>query len=147
MKIILLKDVPKLGKRFELKDVSTGYAINFLINKGLAITATKEALKKIEREKSVSEEERKIQDDLLLKNIAELKSANIVIKAEANPKGHLFAGIHSDLLVQEINKLTRISLSKDIIMLDKPIKTVGEHEIKIKVGQKNDVFKIKVENK
>ncbi len=147
MKIILLKDVPKLGKRFELKDVSTGYAINFLINKGLAITATKEALKKIEKEKGVIETEKKIQDELLLKNIAELKSANIIIKAEANPKGHLFAGIHADSLVKTIGELTRINIPEDIIVLDKPIKTVGEHEIKVKIGQKDDIFKIKVENK
>jgi len=62
MKIILLKDVDKVGKQFEVKEVKEGYARNFLIAKGLAKPATEEALKWLEVQKEIKE--KKAEDEL-----------------------------------------------------------------------------------
>ena len=72
MKIILLKDIAKVGKRYDVKDVNSGHALNFLIPKGLAVSATKEAIKRIDLEKARKAGEIKVQNELLESNIQAL---------------------------------------------------------------------------
>jgi len=147
MKIILLKDVAKLGKKFDTKDVSSGFALNSLIPQGLAVSATPEAIKKISVEKKVLDAERKIHLDLLLKNIGDLDGVNIIISAKANNKGHLFAGLHREVIVEEIFKQTKLELDPSFILLDEPLKTVGEHAIQAEGGGKKVKFTVTVEGK
>ena len=86
MKIILLKDVPKVGKRYETKEISDGYALNLLIPKGLAVAATSDMVKKFELERSRDEGERKIRQELLLKNLKELEGVTVTMTEKANEK-------------------------------------------------------------
>ncbi|MBU6232265.1 50S ribosomal protein L9, partial [Patescibacteria group bacterium] len=79
MKVILIKDVPKLGSRYEVKDVSSGHATNLLIPQGLALAATPDALKRLETQRKQAEAERKIHEDLLVKNIKDLDGKTITI--------------------------------------------------------------------
>ncbi len=142
MKIILLKDVAKLGHKYDTKTVSDGHAINLLIPQGLAIAATRDAAKRIENLKAAAEGERKIQEELLVKNIEGLKTATITILGKANEKGHLFAGLRAELIAEEIQKQTRLQVDPSFIQLEHPLKTVGEHLIEVKAGGK--VSKLKV---
>ena len=144
MKIILLKDVPKVGKKYELKDISDGYALNLLIPKGLAIAATNDVIKRIDLEKTRDEGEKKIRQDLLLKNLTELTDVTITMTEKANEKGHLFAGVHKLEIIPAIEKQTRLQIDADHIILDKPIKEVGVHEIKVKVGDKTVKFNLDI---
>jgi large subunit ribosomal protein L9 len=73
MKVILLKDVAKMGKKNDIKNVSDGHALNFLIPQGLVEVATPKSLKKVEVIKSREDAEKKIKTDLLLKNFGDLK--------------------------------------------------------------------------
>ena len=84
MKVILLKDVANLGKRYDTKEAADGYAINFLIPKGLAVAATPNVVKKIEMEKAREEGERKVQEELLLENLNQIDG--IVITMTERPK-------------------------------------------------------------
>lgn len=143
MKVILLKDVSKIGKKNDIKDVSEGYATNLLFPKKLALIATKENVDKVNRMKSQAEAEKKVLEDLLIKNIDSVSENLITIKSKANEKGHLFAGISKEDLVKEIENETRISIDPDWIMLDKPIREVGSHTVEVKFGSK--LGKIKVE--
>lgn len=147
MKVILLKDVAKVGKKYDIKDVSDGFGLNSLLPRGLAKTATVDALKNLEVLKKAHEVERKIQENLLAKNLHEVDGKIVEIKARANEKGHLFAGIHKE----ELPKYIKESLSADIdphfIELEKPIKEVGEYDVVIKANDKSAIIKFSVSSK
>jgi large subunit ribosomal protein L9 len=145
MKVILLKDVPKVGKKYDIKNVAEGYALNLLIPKGLAQIATAQAEKNIEMMKSKDMVEKKVQGELLVKNLEVIKTLVLNIKEKANDKGHLFAGITKERLVEEIVKTARLNLDVDSIKLDKLIKEVGEHEVTVEVLGKKAQFRVIVE--
>jgi large subunit ribosomal protein L9 len=147
MKIILTKDIANVGKRYETKDIADGYALNFLIPKGLALAATSEIVKKIELMRSREEGEKRVHEELLLKNMSELEGVTVTMLEKANAKGHLFAGIHKAELIPEIQKQTRLQISPDFIVLEKPIKEVGEHSIEVKVKNKSVKFKLVIKAK
>ncbi len=147
MKVILLKDVSKLGKKYEVKEVSSGHAQNLLIPRGDAVAATPQALKRAELERSANEGERKIQEELLAKNIEELDGLTLTIKGKANDKGHLFAGLHREAISAELKEQSRLDVMPEAIELDQPIKEVGEHTISVKAGGKSAKFKVVVEAK
>lgn len=144
MKIILLKDVPKVGKRYDIKEISDGYALNLLIPKGLAISATPEAIKRIESERSKEEGERKIRQELLLKNIKELDGVTVTMTEKANDKGHLFAGVHKMEIIPVIEKQTRLQIDAEHMVLEKPIKETGVHPIEVKVGNTSVKFNLEI---
>jgi large subunit ribosomal protein L9 len=133
MKIILLKDAKKIGRKYEIKDVADGYAINSLIPNGIAVPATGSYLKMIEAKKK--------QDSLLKEEfkktfeyaVSKLPDGKLHISGKVNEKGHLFAGIHKEKIIEEFKKETGVILSNEHFDIEKPIKEIGEHEIKIKV--------------
>ncbi len=147
MKIILLKDVPKLGRKYEMKDISDGHALNMLIPRGLAAAATADVVKKYDQIRLKEEGERKLRNELLLKNITELDGVTITMTEKANEKGHLFAGVHKAELIPEIQKQTRLQVDAEHIILDKPIKEVGAHEIEVKAGGKSVKFTLDIKSK
>ncbi len=142
MKIILLKDVAKLGRKFDVKDVSSGHATNLLIPNGLAIPATKDALKRFELERAKAEGERKVQDELLMNNIKSLDGITLNISGKANEKGHLFAGVHKEGIAKELDAQLHLSVDPASIILEHPIKEVGEHTIEVKVEGRSAKFKV-----
>jgi large subunit ribosomal protein L9 len=145
MKIILLKDIAKVGKKFDQKTVSDGYALNYLIPNHLAEIATKEAVRRSEVEKSRAAAERAIQEELLLKNIEDLDGLKIEIGRKANEKGHLFANIHETELADELKKQTRLDVSPEFIVIPgKHLKEVGEHQIEAKTKDKTVKFTVSV---
>jgi large subunit ribosomal protein L9 len=142
MKIIILKDTPKVGKKFDIKDVNDGYALNLLIPKGIAIPATPQAIKRVEAEKAVIEGERKVQEELLAKNIQAIESVTLTMNAKANPKGMLFAGVHKEEISKALHLQDRVEIDPAFIDLDHPLKEVGEHLVPIKAGGKTAKLKV-----
>jgi large subunit ribosomal protein L9 len=145
MKVILLKDVPKVGKRYDIKNVADGYARNFIIKNKLGEMATPKLIQWVEREKGRITQEKKIHEDLLGKNLEGLKGVTITLHGKANDQGHLFAGIHKEQLIPAIKEATRLEVDAEHIILEKPIKELGEHEVKIIVQDKKAIFKVIVE--
>jgi large subunit ribosomal protein L9 len=113
-----------------------------LIPRGLAIAATGDAVKRIELEKSRQEGERKIHQELLLKNMQELDGITINMQGKANEQGHLFAGIHKAELIPAIQSQTRIQVGEEHLVMDKPIRELGEHQIEVKAAGKSVKFKL-----
>jgi large subunit ribosomal protein L9 len=144
MKIILLRDVKGLGRKYDVKEAKDGYALNLLIPQGLAVHATDKNVREVDIKKRTDLEHRKIQEDLLLMNLKELNGAKIEMTEKANEKGHLFAGIHKEQIIPEIKKQTRIDMLPEFLILEKPIKEIGEHDIAVKVADKTVKFKLVV---
>ena len=134
MKIILLKDIKNVGRRFDIKDVNDGHALNMLIPRGLAIAATPSAIKRVEADKAQMAGEMKVQHELLAQNIKAIEATTLVISGKANEKGHLFAGIHAPEIVKELHAQARIEIETSFVQLPQPLKTVGEHVVSIKAG-------------
>lgn len=133
MKIILLKDVRKVGKRYEIKDVADGFALNALIPAGQAVPATTSNLKMVENKKAVSLTEKKGFVEALDKAFNKLQDGKLVIMGKTNEKGHLFAGVHKEQISEAFKIQTGLELSVESIELEKPIKEIGENKIKISV--------------
>lgn len=138
MKVILQKDVSGLGKMYDIKNVADGYAINFLLPKGLVILASTTEQKRVGQLKASREAEQQVQENLLLKTLEELKGKSIVVKAKANEKGHLFSGIHARELAAALLKETRLSVPAEAINLKTPIKEIGLHSVEIVLDEKGD---------
>lgn len=146
MKVIFLKDVPRVGKRHEMKNIADGYVKNFLLPKGLVEIATDKATARLNLQKTTEEEEKKIRENLLTKNVGELGGVVITIKEKANEKGHLFAGIKNTELTVALKKQTRIDLDPEAISLTKPIREVGEFDVPVSIHGKKGSFKVVVES-
>jgi large subunit ribosomal protein L9 len=145
MKIILLQDVPKVGKKYDVKEINDGYALNFLFPKQWATLATPKAIAEIERHKKEIVIEREVQEDLLEKNLEEIKDKTITISAKADEKGHLFSAIHEKMIVEAMSKECHVQIDERFISLEKPIKEIGEFEIPILIKNKKSSFKLIVE--
>ena len=133
MKVILLKDVRKLGRKYEIKTVADGYATNSLIPQQLAVPATASYIKLID--------EKKKQDSIMSAEfkkafeygLSKLPGGKLSIHGKVSDKGHLFAGIQKDRIIEEFKKATGIALSADHFELEKPIKDLGEHTIPVTI--------------
>jgi large subunit ribosomal protein L9 len=142
MKVVLLADVKKIGRKYDVAKVSDGYGLNFLLPQKKAIAATSQKIKWAENMKNNEVSSKEIQATLLAKNIDSIKSAVIEISEKVNDQGHLFAGIHEADLAKALTEKTGIEIDSDFIKLDKAIKEVGEHEIKVVAGDAEATFKL-----
>lgn len=132
MKVILLQDVPNLGNKYDVKNVSDGYARNFLLPRKLGGIATEKKVKEVETKKKQAEQLREIEQDILRKNIEELNGVKISVEEKASEKGHLFAGIHEGEISKILKEQKHIDIPAELITLEEPIKETGEHKIKVK---------------
>ncbi|MFA6324792.1 MAG: 50S ribosomal protein L9 [Candidatus Paceibacterota bacterium] len=145
MKVIFLKDVQRVGKKNDIKEVNDGYAINFLFPNKLAEMATPQAVSALEKRQKEIIVEREIQEDLLMKNLEQIKGKVITIKGNANEKGSLFSAINKKQIKEELEKEHKIEIGEDFIVLEKPIKEVGEFEIPIEIKNKKSSFQLRIE--
>jgi len=131
MKVVLIQNVPGLGKIDEIKDVAEGYARNFLFAKNLAIPATSKALGDIESRhaRKVKEYERDLKDQQALAGKIDGWEINMTEKASAG--GMLYAAIGPQK-ISDIMKKSGFLIDKNQISL-KPIKEAGEYKAKIKL--------------
>jgi large subunit ribosomal protein L9 len=131
MKIILLQDVKNLGKNGDIKEVSEGYARNFLFVKKLAEIATNSGLKKVDVIKKKQVEKEQLDLEKTQELAARLEGSAIMILVKEK-NGKLFGSIHAKDIVKELKKENIIIPTKAII-LKNPIKEVGDYEVKIEL--------------
>ena len=131
MKVILSQDIIGVGRKGEVKNVSDGYARNFLLPNKLGQIATPTAIASAEKLKKQEEQDREVQKDILEKNIKGLKDLKVQIKAKANEKGHLFSIIHPDEISKILKEQHHLDIPSKLIEIEKPIKEIGEHIIKV----------------
>ena len=134
MKVIFQQDVKGKAKKGDLKEVSDGYARNFLIPKGLAKEATADNLntyKLQEKAKKAQIEREKAE----AKEIAEkLTSVQVLVKAKAGNGGKLFGAVTSQEISDALKEQHGISIEKNRIVQGDPIKSFGTYSLKAKLG-------------
>lgn len=144
MKVVLLKDIPGVGRKNDIKSVSDGYALNFLIPKKLAAVGTPQTMAHAERQKSEQAAERKIQADLLAKNFKSMEGVTVELVGKASEKGHLFASVHAKDIIAALKEQKGIDLPAEFLELPQAIKSIGEHQIAVKADGKTGSFTLVV---
>ena len=132
MKVIFLKDVKGQGKKGEVKEVSEGYARNFLIPRGLVSPANESNLKQLEQ-LNKAESRRKEKEKEEAANLAEkLKDVTLGFKVKAGEGGRLFGSITSKQIAEEMEK-KGYKIDKRKILLDDPIRSLGVTKVNIRL--------------
>ena len=146
MKVILLQDVKGTGKKNQLVNVSDGYARNFLFTKKLAVEATTDNLQKL-KEFNASQDLKKQKEIEAAKELArKIEEIQITIKAKSGETGKIFGGITSANISEELKKQHNINVDKKKIMLDEPIKLLGNYTVNMKLYEGiNAKLKVNVE--
>ena len=132
MKVILRDDVEKLGKAGEPVNVKSGYARNFLVPRGLAYVATPGALKRIEEEmKQLSRKigREKIDAEEYAKK---LSTVSITIPMKVGDEEKLYGSVTAQMISDSLGNLG-YAIDKRAISLDEQIKTLGSHEVAVKL--------------
>ena len=135
MKVIFIKDLKGQGKINEIKEVSNGYADNFLIKKGYAIPATTGNIKQVNTKKSNEEqlELLNIKEKEKIKKEIEKLTINIKVKTGAQDK--VFGSISTKQISTELNKLG-FDVDKTKIKIDNPLSSLGTHNVDILLHKK-----------
>lgn len=145
MKVILLQDVTKVGKKYDVKEFSDGYAQNVLISKGLALRASPQEIAKIEERKKALSRKQQEEDKQFHEAVSLLASSNIVIKIKSNEKGNLFRSVQKDEIQKAIKDISKQDIEEENIVFPKPIKELGTHLVRIKKGDLTGEFYIRIE--
>ncbi|WP_152395832.1 50S ribosomal protein L9 [Paenibacillus guangzhouensis] len=132
MKVIFLKDVKGQGKKGDIKEISEGYAQNFLLPRGLARLATDGNVKTLEQQ-NLSEQKRKAQEKADAETLGKtLEETTVVIKAKSGEGGRLFGAITSKQIAEALEKM-KFKVDKRKIELNDPIRSLGTMHVMIKL--------------
>ena len=132
MKVLLLKDVYKLGRAGDIKKVADGYGRNFLIPQGLAVLATAGALKQVEKIRSQAEVRRTEQNSELKDLAAQINGLILVFHAKAGETGKLYGSITTQDVATAIQEKVRYEVKKQQIDMQ-PIRTLGEYTVHVRL--------------
>lgn len=146
MKIILIQDVKKLGKKGEIINVNDGYARNYILPQKLGIEANSKNLNDLKLQKIKEEKDaQKLLDDA--KELAEKIGGQVVaVKIKGGEGGKVFGSISSKEIAEAMKKQCGLEIDKKKIQLQEPIRSFGTHEVGIKLHpQVTGTLRVKVE--
>jgi large subunit ribosomal protein L9 len=132
MKVLLLKDVYKLGRAGDVKRVATGYGRNYLLPQGLAVLATPGALKQVEHIRKQAEVNRAVLNKEMSGVANILSDLVLTFPAKAGETGKLYGSITSQMIADAIKEQTDVEINRR--QLDsEPIRMLGEHKVSIRL--------------
>jgi len=129
MKVILIKDVARLGRKSEVKDVPDGHALNFLIPKKFAVIATPEQIRRVTEEAKKHGEQHEHAIKEFTQICESLKGKVVQYPVEANDQGHLFKGVNAEDIAKHLKASEGIALDASTVHLAHPIKDLGTHAV------------------
>lgn len=133
MKVIFTADVKGSGKKGEVKEVSDGYARNFLIGKGLAVEATAKNMSDLAGKKSSEQHKVDVARQEAVDNAAKLKGKDVTIKAKAGAGGKLFGAVTAAHVADAVSEQLGVKADKKKIALNSDIKAFGTYTAEIKL--------------
>lgn len=131
MKVILLENIDKIGKKLEVKEVKDGYARNFLLPKGLVKIADEQALKWLENQKEIIE--KKAEENLKESQgtATSIDGMEVMISVKVGDEGQLFEHITASKIADKLKEMG-FNVRKEQIDLEEPIGEMGEFPVKVK---------------
>ena len=135
MKVILKADVKGKGKKGDLIEVSEGYGRNFLMPRGLAEPATADNLNVKKAQDEAHARKVALEQQAAREAAEKLKVSPVKVPAKGGAGGRLFGAVTSKEIAEELNKQYGLSVPKQKIVLEEPIKTFGVHRVKAKLYQ------------
>ncbi|MCJ7618964.1 MAG: 50S ribosomal protein L9 [Anaerolineae bacterium] len=133
MEVILLKDVPRLGRAGELRRVAPGYARNHLIPKGLAVFATEGAAKELEQQQQLEARREKQLETEAQALAEELEGLTLTIYAKTGEKQRLYGSVTSGDIAEALEKETGRIIDRRKIELEEPIRQLGIYSVPVRL--------------
>lgn len=133
MKIILLQDEKKLGKKGDIIDASEGYARNYILPKKIGVEATPKNLNDLKLQKANDEKVAKEQLDAAKALAADLETKQIVVKIKAGEGGKTFGSVSSKEIAAACKEQHNIEIDKKKIVLNESLKNFGNYEVPVKL--------------
>ena len=134
MKVIFSADVRGQGKKGEMKEVSDGYARNYLLPRGLAVAATQDNLNAMKLRDAAKKRQMELEKAAAQENAKKLEGVIVKVKAKAGEKGRLFGSVTSKEIADALAEQHGIEIEKNKIVQAEPIKSFGSYEVKCKFG-------------
>jgi len=133
MKVILLKDVKGQGKKGEVKNVSEGYANNFLFPQQLAVPANDSSMKVLDNQKKAEQRKKDEEKAAAVELGKKLEALTVQLKAKSGKDGRLFGAITSKQVAEELEKQQKLRVDKRKIVMEDSIRTLGVTEVAVKL--------------
>jgi large subunit ribosomal protein L9 len=134
MKVLLKEDIRKLGWFGDIVEVNNGYARNYLLPQGLAITVSEDNIKSLAEEKAKRAEHRIKEKKRLEEAAKAVEDAEAVIAAKANEQGHLFGSVTESQIAANLRE-QGFTVADEVVQLHEHIKEVGTHQVKLKFAE------------
>ncbi len=133
MKVLLCKDIEKLGWLGDVVEVAEGYARNYLLPQRLATQATEGNMRQIAVQKAKGAELRKLEGKRLEAEMRKVEGAEAVVAAKANEHGHLFGSVTAREIAANLRE-QGFDIADKLVHLSEHIKEVGSHPVSIRFG-------------
>jgi large subunit ribosomal protein L9 len=145
MEVLLLQDIPGVGKKSDLIVVGDGYALNFLLPRHAALVATPLVRKRYADLIRRRAEDREAEKAMKSNAANAISGKTIVIVKKATKAGKLYAGITEALVLEEVKKQLGIDVKEDDLIMPEHFKTVGSHQVAVQMGDQKVQVTVKVE--
>ena len=129
MKVVFIKDCPKVAKSGEVKEFPDGYARNFLIKKGFASPVTDKILSSITRLQKEKQELAARSDEKNTRIIEKLNNKEFKVQIQTDKAGHPYGSVTDTMIIESIENKSGVMLDKKSIDQHGPIKQLGQHEV------------------
>ena len=145
MDIVLTKDITPLGKKGDRKSVKNGYFRNFLAPRGLAVRLTPKLLDQINQQRQSIEKRRADMVEKAHEYKEQIEKITLTFERKTTSKDKLYAAITEKQIQEELEKKLKVEMDKEMVRLQVPIKTLGDHEAVIHLTESvSATVKIKV---
>jgi large subunit ribosomal protein L9 len=135
MKVVLSKDVKDLGTAGQVKEVSDGYARNFLFPRKLAVPATVSALKQVEARDKAAARKQESEEQRARQMADRLKSEPLKIFPKVGEQGRLYGSVTAGDLAEALEKVLGQPVDKRKLELQEPIRTIGEYKVPFRISR------------
>jgi large subunit ribosomal protein L9 len=135
MKVILAKDIEKLGSKGDVVTVADGYARNYLVPKGLALTASKGSLRQAEQMKRAREEADRKRKEEAAGKVSKLAASPVYISARAGEGGRLFGSVTNGDVARAVKDQLEEDIDRRNVLLEEPIRSLGSFPVEVKLHE------------